>query len=241
MRHEVGADEDDDPLAGQLRNLQEQNDISVAALNYFGYKGFHLQAKLKEKKVSARAKLTLPQTKERVESLSAAKTHGERFLVTGGSHLNADDAFKAVEMNLRKAQLTKATAERKKRKRLEKRDIEAREILAKPSLNGTDCGKLLTWHGVDNTNLSAEQKKAKWSKIAAENRPEPTFEKWTDDDEARLGELQSTDLSIEDTELGRKKKALQAESLAAFASKTPEEKTEYLRKLHSMVDYVVEL
>ena len=92
-----------------------------------------------------------------------------------------------------------------------------------------------------NTNLSAEQKKAKWSKIAAEKRTEPTFEKWTDDDEVRLGKLMSTDLSIEDTELGRKKKALQAESLASFASMTPEEKTKYLRKLNSMVDHAVKL
>ena len=113
--------------------------------------------------------------------------------------------------------------------------------MTKTSLNGTDCGKLLTWHGIDNTNLSAEQKKAKWSKIAAENRPEPTFEKWTNDDEARLEELKSTNLSIEDTELGRKKKAQETESLAAFASMTPEGKAEYLRKLNSMVETAVDL
>ena len=241
MRHELGADEDDDPLVNAFRNLQEQNDMSVAALNHLGYNGVHLQAKVKEKKVSVRAKLTHPQTKERVESLSVAKTHGERFLVTGGSHLNSDDAFKAVEMNSRRAESIKATAERKKRKRLEKRDIEARKLLTKTSLNGTDCGKLLTWHGSDNTNLSAEQKKAKWSKIAAENRPEPIFEKWTNDDEARLEELKSPNLSIEDTELGRKKKAQETESLAAFASITPEGKAEYLRKLNSMVETAVDL
>ena len=113
--------------------------------------------------------------------------------------------------------------------------------MTKTSLNGTDCGKLLTWHGVDNTNLCAEQKKAKWSKIAAENRPKPTFERWTDDDEAMVEELKRTDLSMENTELGRKKKALQTESLAAFASMTPEEKTEYLRKLNSMVETAVDL
>ena len=110
MRHEVGADEDDDPLAAKLRNLQEQNDISVAGLNSLGYNGTSLKAKLKEKHFSVKAKLTLPQTKERVESLSVAKTHGERFLVTGGSHLNSDDAFKAAEMNSRRAKSIKATA-----------------------------------------------------------------------------------------------------------------------------------
>ena len=61
--------------------------------------------------------------------------------------MNTDDAFKAVEMNSRKAQLTEAKAERKKRKRLEKRDIEAWKLLTKIPLNSTDCGKLLTWHG----------------------------------------------------------------------------------------------
>ena len=47
VRHEVGADEDDDPLAGQIHKLQEQNDLCVAGLNSFGCRGSFLAATLK--------------------------------------------------------------------------------------------------------------------------------------------------------------------------------------------------
>ena len=122
MRHEVRADEDDDPLAGQIRKLQEQNDLFVAGLNSFGCRGSFLAATLKEKHISARAKLTLPQSDERVKALAVAKTHGEKFFVTGGCHLNSDDDFKAIEISVRKNQLNEAKANKKKRQMLEKRD-----------------------------------------------------------------------------------------------------------------------
>ena len=48
VRHELGADEDDDPLAGQIRKLQEQNDHCVAGLNSFGCRGSFLAETLKE-------------------------------------------------------------------------------------------------------------------------------------------------------------------------------------------------
>ena len=241
VRHEVGADEDDDPLAGQIRKLQEQNDLCVAGLNSFGCRGSFLAATLKEKHISARAKLTLPQSDERVKALAVAKTHGERFVVTGGSHLNSDDAFKAVEMSVRKTQLNEAKANKKKRQMLEKRDTEARNLLTKTSLNGTDCGKLLTWYGVDRKNLSAQQNKAKWSKFIDENRPEPTFEKWTDADEAAMKDLESTDFSLKDTALGRLKTARRIEFEADIASMTQEERAEYLRELNPTVGTAVDL
>ena len=95
-------------------NLQEQNDLCVAGLNSFGCMGSLLAATLKEKHISARAKLTLPQSDERVKDLAVAKTHGEQFVVTGGSQLNSDDSFKAVEMSVRKTQLNEAKANKKK-------------------------------------------------------------------------------------------------------------------------------
>ena len=241
VRHEVGADEDDDPLTGQIRRLQEQNDLCVAALNSFGCRGSYLAATLIEKYISTRAKLTLSQSVERVKALAVAKTHGERFVLTGGSHLNSDDAFKAVEMSVRKTQLNEAKANKKKRQMLEKRDTEARNLLTKTSLNGTDCGKLLAWYGVDHKNLSAQQKKAKWSKVIDENRPEPTFGKWTDADEAAMKDLDSTDISLKDTVLGRLKTARRTEFEADFASMTQEERAEYLRKLNPTVGTAVDL
>ena len=185
--------------------------------------------------------MTLPQSDEPVKALAVAKNHGERFVVTGGSHLNSDDAFKAVEMSVRKTQLNDAKANKKKRQMLEKRDTEARNLLTKTSLNDTDCGKLLTWYGVDRKNLSAQQNKAKWSKFIDDNRPEPTFEKWTDADEAAMKDLESTDFSLKDTALGRLKTARRIEFEDHIASMTQEERAEYLRELNPTVGTAVEL
>jgi len=134
-------------LTTGIRNLQEQNNFCTAALYSFGYKGSCLAVTVNEKKVSVKAKLTSPNSQERVEALAKTKTHGDRFLCTGGAHLNSDEAFMANEISIRKRKLEEVQSDRKKRKQLEKRETEAQAVLNKNIMNGTDAGKLLTWYG----------------------------------------------------------------------------------------------
>ena len=85
----------------------------VQLLNAQGYNGYILAPKLSEKVVSARAKLTVPYSKECFEDLKSAKTHGEKFLDIGGMHATHDDFFIAVEKNKRKQEYAELLKERK--------------------------------------------------------------------------------------------------------------------------------
>jgi len=225
----------------EVNKLQEQNNFCTAALDSFGYKGSCLAVTVNEKKVSVEAKLTSPNSQERVEALAKTKTHGDRFLCTGGAHLNSDEAFMAAEMSIRKRKLEEVQSDRKKRKQLEKRETEAQAVLNKNTVNGTDAGKLLTWYGVNHTGLNATQKKAKWKEIADENRPDPTFEKWTHQDEAAMKELESTDFSLQDTILERTKMASQNEFEANLKSMPTEEAIALFEGLKSMAQHQSEL
>ena len=42
--------------------------------------------------------VTEPNSQEIIEALAAAKSHGSRFLVTGGGHMCTKDIFKAMEL-----------------------------------------------------------------------------------------------------------------------------------------------
>ena len=39
-------------------------------------------------------------SKERIEAIANAKTHGTLYYATGGTHYNTDDMFKAAEMSV---------------------------------------------------------------------------------------------------------------------------------------------
>jgi len=99
VRHEAGVD--GDPLVAMLRNMQLHNDTCCLLLRRRGYSADLLSAKLDEREAQTN-EVTEPNTKERVEALAKATTHGERFHVTGGSHHTSDDMFKSAEMDNRR-------------------------------------------------------------------------------------------------------------------------------------------
>ncbi len=49
--------------------------------------------------------VTVPHTKECVEALAKASTHGAAFAVTGGDHFTSDDMFKAAKLPAKKAKI----------------------------------------------------------------------------------------------------------------------------------------
>ena len=92
VRHEMGADEGEDPETARYKALQKQNEICVGHLGNLGFKSTLLEAKLVEKEESVRAQLTVPYSEERILDIKSASSHGARFKATGGFTISGDGA-----------------------------------------------------------------------------------------------------------------------------------------------------
>ena len=93
--------------------------------------GKNLQAKLKENNTSEKSKLTIQYLMESIKGLSKCKTHGVKFLLTGGMHLSSDDGLKADEMGYRENKDEAMNSDRKFRQALMKKEKKYVEILEK--------------------------------------------------------------------------------------------------------------
>jgi len=100
----------DDNFDEYLLSIQAANDLATHALTEGGYNGSLLKVKIVPQET---VKLTEPHSKERIEELTKATTHGAKFLATGGAHLMTDDLFIAA----RKAESEKEIAEMEKVKK----------------------------------------------------------------------------------------------------------------------------
>ena len=106
--HKLTEDNDDDnPLAEVYRAMQAQNDFSVAWLNAIGLSGKHMVAKVDRKKEEFDILLTAPNTKERQQQTAKAKSHGQLFMATQGSHFGTNDVFYATERKNNEKELAK--------------------------------------------------------------------------------------------------------------------------------------
>ena len=68
VKHELGKNEADDPLAEIYRNMQARNAFCVKWLNMHNFQGDELRASIDVKKKSVKAKITVPHSKERIEA-----------------------------------------------------------------------------------------------------------------------------------------------------------------------------
>ena len=76
--------------------VQEANEYAVYSLTEAGYDGSALQALVAIKPAERRmTPITERMSRERIELLARANTHGKKFFATGGSHVCSDDFFKA--------------------------------------------------------------------------------------------------------------------------------------------------
>ena len=195
--------------------------------------------KLSEKVVSARAKLTVPYSKECFEDLKSAKTHWEKFLDIGGMHTTHDDFFIAAEKNKRKQEYAELLKERKARKGFQKQEEDALAVLAKElsveKMNATELGTNLKWNKIPSSKQGSKQAiVAKWKTIKENKKPPPTFDKWTDQDEHKLHDLKSYKIEMKDTVLGRMEVSRTQESEASFTSLTKEEQNNDINRLKTI-------
>lgn len=240
VQHEMGEDGDDDPMLMLYRNVQQRNDMCNHHLNVLGFSSL-LQAKIKEKRKSVRESLTVPHSKERIEALAKASTHGDKFYVMGGGHQTHDDIFKAAELNNRKREIGQLEKEKVLRLDMERREREAVAILEKElpvsQLTNAHLEKLLAWHGVQKNKMGkADERRQKWMVMKDQKKPPPQFEKWTEEDERKLEELKSSEINISDTALGRLQQTNMRQFKATFNSMSPGSKREYIRKLQKSTD-----
>ena len=100
MRKSIDSDND---YALLVNSVQEANEYTVYSLTEAGYDGNQLQALVAIKLTELRtAPITEQMSRERIELLARANTHGKKFFATGGSHVCLDDFFKAQALIARR-------------------------------------------------------------------------------------------------------------------------------------------
>jgi len=79
--------------ASLVNSVQEANEYSVYSLTEAGCDGSKLQALVAVRPAINRmgGLITERMSKERIELLARANTHGKKFFMTGGSHVCLDD------------------------------------------------------------------------------------------------------------------------------------------------------
>ena len=237
VRHELGADEEDDPMAAIYHNMQSLNNTSVGWLNSRGFKGDQLRASVDVKQTSVKAKLTVPHSKERIMALKKAKSHGETFLVTGGGHCANDDFFIKNRLKLNEREVARLKAEKRDRIEKERREVQSLQILQKEmsleKLKKNELEVLLLWHGVSKKDhpKGNAAKQAMWSRIRDTNVPPPPFEKWTEENEKSLVKLQEEDIDVSETALGRAETVFKLQMNASLNRMKEEERLDFIKKL----------
>jgi len=242
VRHDGGTQDEQDPMSAHLRTIQSKNDHAVFCLNTLSYNGDKLKAKLKEKSATTAAatlvntNISEPYSREQLNALAKATTHGQKFLVTGGAHLTADVAFKAATLNNRKREYENLEKEKKKRKAMEKRQEEGKAVLLKNKeindLNDTDLKKLLAWYGIpakETKNIT--ERREKWKGIADAKIKPPPCPIWGVQEEEELERLKSEQIDMKDTEFGRLKTQRKLEFEASYKAMNKEEREKILSNL----------
>ena len=91
-----------DPLYDKYQIIQSKNDYSCMQLSAMGYDADLLKTGFDEDRIKAATEnstlsITVANTRERQEALMKMTTHGKKFFVTGGEHINSNDMFISAE------------------------------------------------------------------------------------------------------------------------------------------------
>ena len=235
----LGDDEDTDK---EYAAIQTANDLAVQALSRAGYDSQWLQVQLDDNRQQEEVEyITQPHTIERQNTLAKARTHGGLFKASlGGTHLTHDDIFISVEMKHRSKERVALEKEKKARMALEVTEKKALALIEEErtveSYSVKELDVLLGWHQVKGTNgWKKEQKLAEWMRIKASLKAPPPYNRWTEEEEERLGVLLANKIDIGDTAYGREV-ALQERALEAAAEKMSREKRDELRRKLDKID-----
>jgi len=206
--------EGDDEYGVLLRSIQEANEYSVYALVEGGYNGSALQALLKAvPEAYTMTGITERHSKERIELLAKANTHGKKFYATGGSHVCSDDFFKAEALRCREDRIRELEALKKKREQQAATEAKALAVLDAKArcfeendyrgMSVQDLATLLAWYNIPKEKMKKSDMVTRWKEIRNNHVPPPTFERWMPQDELGLEQLKTTEIDMTETALGR--------------------------------------
>ncbi len=158
--------------------------------------------------------ITERMSRERIELLVRANTHGKKFFATGGSHVCSDHLFKAQALLAREEEV----AEKKKLKKSLQQKAELHKkrmaILVEKaacfesnnykdvSTKELDILLQLQWYGVDKKGMKQAEKVAQWRAIRASNTEPPQLDMWTAEDKERLPKIANKEIDMSEMFLG---------------------------------------
>ncbi|KAL3771166.1 hypothetical protein ACHAWU_004789 [Discostella pseudostelligera] len=217
-----------DEYQQMLLNIQTANDVSTNALSTGGYNGSVMRREILA--IPTTEQITEEHSAERLQLLAKSNTHGKLFTATGGGHLTSDDIFIASEMATREKEKKRLTSEKTRRLRKMAAEEKGKSVLSTKGAEGNgwsvpDVDAVLAWYDVPQRNklTTKEAKMRAWAKIRQEGKEPPMYAKWTDDDERELLEASKTEITLNDTALGRVQQRKKTEFMQAVPTLTREE------------------
>jgi len=226
VRRSLGDGSDD--YQQMLLNIQTANDVSTNALSTGGYNGNVMRREILA--IPTTEQITEEHSAERLQLLMKSNTHGKLFTATGGGHLTADDIFIASEMSTREKEKKRLASEKTRRLRKMAAEEKGKLVLSTKGVEGngwsvSDVDAVLAWYDFPHRNklTNKDAKMSAWAKIRQEGKEPPIFEMWTDDDERKLLEASKTEITLEDTALGRVQQKRKSNFMTAIQTMTKEE------------------
>ena len=167
-----------------MEKLNEANYLSTFNFTVAGYQGRLL--KVQCEKAADLLPISMPHTKERMDILANASSHGKRFFETGGTHVTADDFFCAAEVPVWDANIKVMGVRKTECAWLEKVSKEGKAVLelGKPisALLKSELTKMLECYTGDTDEQQGlkSEKDTKWREIAMNRNAIPLlYEQWT--------------------------------------------------------------
>jgi hypothetical protein len=205
--HSMG-DADDNQQA-LVYMIVEHKFIACNALSMVGYNGDFFKIMLKP--IKHTNNITAPHMQDQIKLLSQAKTQSNIFATTSGVHLTAKDIFMGIALKQRKILRKKLAKEKTVSERQERietivLDIQERKGRDHTKLISSNLTILLTWHQhAKVATMKKEDKLVVWLAIINSRKVPPSFEQWTNDDDAKLLEVQSNMVKMAHTAIGHLK------------------------------------
>ncbi len=219
-----------------VNSVQEANEYAVYSLTEAGYDGSQLQAVVAVRPADARSTgpITQRMSKECIELLARANTHGKKFFATGGSHVCSDDFFKAQSLLARDDELAEKEALKKTLQHKAEIAAKGMAIVAEKAalfetnnykdVSSKELDVLMQWYDVEKRQgMKKPDKVAVWKDIRLSGKAGPVVHNWNDEDEQQLMRIKNREVDMSETYLGRYAALQKRNAVAAVLDFTNDE------------------
>jgi hypothetical protein len=188
-------------------SVQEANEYAVYSLTEASDDGSALQALVAIKPTERRTSpITERMSRERIELLACANTHGKKIFATGGSHVCSDDFFKAQALLAREEDVAMKIKLKKSLQQKSELHEKGTVILVEKAecfesnnyrnVSTKELDVLLNWCGVKKKAAKKAEKVAMWREIRAASTKPPMADVWTAKDKEELVKLRNKEIDI---------------------------------------------